>query len=173
MGAVYLAQHRYEEAEEVLQQALALYERGMGPDFILAGRTFSLLGDLYRLQGRHTEADVAYHQAVAIFERGEPDSDHPVIANAFAHLATFSAEQDRDEEARSLYQRALGMYERGVGMNHPEAVETGKHYAALLRKMTPSQASSTDEPPPGDPSLEPREQELGRTSSALPSSPLW
>jgi tetratricopeptide (TPR) repeat protein/DNA-binding CsgD family transcriptional regulator/transcriptional regulator with XRE-family HTH domain len=170
MGSVYSAQHRYDKAEEVLLRAQAVYEQDLGPNFILAGRAFSILGELYHVQGRHAEADVVYHRAVAIFEQ-EPDSDHPVIAKAFARLAKWCAEQDRDEEASSLYQRALGIYERGVGTNHPEAVETRKYYAALLRKMIPSKASSTSEPSSYDPSLEPGEQDHGRTSSELPSSP--
>jgi len=156
--------------EVVLLRALVLYEQGWGPDFILAGRTLSILGELYHVQGRHAEADVAYHRAVAIFEQ-EPDADHPVIAKAFARLATLYTEQDRDEEANSLYQRALGIYKRGVGTNHPEAVETRKYYAALRRKMTSSKASNAAAPSSCASSLEPGEQAHGRTSSALPSSP--
>lgn len=162
MGSVYIALHRYDEAEEMLLQALAIFEQGMGPDFIMAGRTFSILGDLYHLQDRCAEAEVAYRRALAIFEQ-EPDSDHPLIANTFAHLATFYAEQDRDEEAVSLYQRALGIYERGAGANHPEAVEIRESYNALLRKMTLAKASCAAEPSSCASSLEPGEQDHGRT----------
>ncbi len=170
MGSVYITQHRYNEAEEMLLRALAIFEQGMGPDFIMAGRTFSILGDLYHVQDRCAEAEVAYRRAVTIYEQ-EPDLDHPLIANAFAHLATFYAGQDRDEEAVSLYQRALGIYERGAGANHPEAVEIREYYDALLRKMTLAQASYAAEPSSCAPSLEPGEQDHGRTSGELPSLP--
>jgi len=163
MGLVYIAQQRYDEAEEMLLRALAIYEQGMGPDFIMAGRTFSALGDLYHLQGRGVEAEVAYRRAVAIYEQ-EPDLDNPLIANAFAHLAIFYTEQDRDEEAVSLYQQALGIYERGAGANHPEAVEIRARYDALLTKMTLAQVSRA-------PSFEPGEQDHGSASCALSSLP--
>lgn len=63
-----------------------------------------------------------------------------------------------DEEAWSLYQRALGMYERSVGTNQPEAVETRTHYAALLKNIGPSKESSAADPSSSDSSHESEEQ---------------
>src|SRR5215475_4515718 len=67
LGISHMNQARYAAAEEFLQRALAIYERGDPKDSGLSLTINSLAND-YDLQGRSDEAEALYKRALAIQE---------------------------------------------------------------------------------------------------------
>ncbi len=60
--------------------------------------------------------------------------EHPEIAIDLQALARLYDEQGRYQQAEPLYQRALAIYERVRGHDHPETVKARENYDNLLQK---------------------------------------
>ncbi|KAJ5588729.1 hypothetical protein N7537_011407 [Penicillium hordei] len=65
LGDLYSNQGKLKEAEEMYEQALAGYEKALGPDHISTLNTASNLGSLYSKQGKLKEAEEMYQRALA------------------------------------------------------------------------------------------------------------
>jgi DNA-binding NarL/FixJ family response regulator len=59
----------YTEAEPLLERALAIRERVLGPEHPETGETLNNLARLYLQQGRYTEAEPLFQRALSIRER--------------------------------------------------------------------------------------------------------
>ena len=55
------------------------------------------------------------------------------MAQGLNTLAALYGAQGRHDDAESLYQRALAIYEMALGPDHPQTAKTLENYAALLR----------------------------------------
>jgi tetratricopeptide (TPR) repeat protein len=69
-------------------------------------------------------------QAIEIGEK-RLGSEHPKLATWLNNLAGLYSDQGKYEEAELLYERALAIYERKLGPNHPYTVSTRESYAFL------------------------------------------
>ena len=105
---------RYAEAETLLQRALAICEKALGPDHPITATSLNNLALLYDDQGRRGEAEPLYQRALAIFEKA-PGSDHPHTATTLNDMALLYKRQGRYVEAEPLYQRALAIREKALG----------------------------------------------------------
>ncbi len=108
----YLREHAlYTQAEALLQQALAIIEKVLGPDHPDTARTLGNLAGLYEAQGKHEQAEPLYQRALAIKEK-VLDPDHPSIANILENYAGLLRQMQRNEEAARLEQRAQAIRAR-------------------------------------------------------------
>ncbi|KAL5050527.1 nucleoside phosphorylase domain-containing protein [Aspergillus fruticulosus] len=69
LGILYSDQGKLKEAEEMYQQALAGYEKALGPDHTSTLDTVNNLGLLYSDQGKLKEAEEMYQQALAGYKK--------------------------------------------------------------------------------------------------------
>jgi tetratricopeptide (TPR) repeat protein len=133
-GGYYLnGRARYAEAEPLFQRALAIEERGMGPDHPDTATGLNNLALLYKSQGRYGEAEPLYRRALAIREKAS-GPDHPDIAQSLNNLALLYRGQGRYGEAEPLYQRALAIDEKALGPDHPDTAIDVRNYALFLRE---------------------------------------
>lgn len=105
LGALYLEQERYAEAEPVFEMALASLEAIVGrhnPAFA-SGSLF--LANLYRLQARYDKAEPMFVYALKIFETSM-GRDHPEVARCLEGQADLLRDMGRDAEAAALDERA-------------------------------------------------------------------
>ncbi len=56
------------------------------------------------------------------------------MAASLAYLAALYKGQGHFAEAEPLYQRALAVYEKALGPEHPDVATSLENYAALLRE---------------------------------------
>ncbi|MBX7083810.1 MAG: serine/threonine-protein kinase [Nannocystaceae bacterium] len=101
-----------EDAVVRLREALALFERTVGPDHLYVAST---LGNL----ARHLPPDEALpmlQRAIAIYEGH--DADNPRIGYALNQLANLYNEQGRSDLALAPARRALAVREAGLGPQH-------------------------------------------------------
>jgi tetratricopeptide (TPR) repeat protein len=119
LGILYSQQEKYNQAEPLFKQALALGQELLGehdPDI-----AFSLnnLAELYRNQRRYEEAEPLFKQALAIRQKllGDHHSDVPRILN---NLAELYRNQRRYEEAEPLFKQALAIRQKLLGDHHSD-----------------------------------------------------
>ena len=121
---------QYEQAEPLLQRALAIRERVLGAEDPLTADGLNNLATLNQDQGKYEEAEPLYRRALAIRER-VLGADHPDTATSLNNLGLLYDNQGKYEEAEPLYQRALAIRERALGPNHPDTANS-LHCLAFL-----------------------------------------
>jgi|GEM_PF-1156472 len=109
IAAAHVALGEYDAALAVLQEAV----KAEAPNNERDGRARGLdaLAEVLNLTGRNDEAVATLRQVLAIRER-VLGADHPDVVRALSNLATVLREQDRDDEAIRLYERALELFLR-------------------------------------------------------------
>ncbi len=110
---------QYEQAEPLLQRALAIRERVLGADHPDTASSLIDLARLYKDQGKYEEAEPLFQRALEIRER-VLGADHPDTATSLNSLALLYNFQGKYEEAESLFQRALEIRERVLGADDSE-----------------------------------------------------
>jgi tetratricopeptide (TPR) repeat protein len=95
-------------------------------------------------QGHYTEAVQRFRAALAIAEaltpENVPEEDNPApwrVAASLMNLAAVYRIQGQYTDALPLYQRALFLYERMLGPEHPQLVDVLLVCADILRRLYP------------------------------------
>src|SRR5712664_1632016 len=101
---------KFSEAVPLVQRALAIREKILGPEHPDVAASLDNMAGLYRDQGKYAEAEVLYRRALAIGEKaGGPW--HPNVAASVNNLALLYSAQSKYAEAELLYRRALAILE--------------------------------------------------------------
>lgn len=69
LAKLYLEQHDYEQAEQLLQQALVTSEQVLEPGDPLIAHSLNLLARLSFEQGNHEQAESLWKRSLAILEK--------------------------------------------------------------------------------------------------------
>jgi tetratricopeptide (TPR) repeat protein len=121
---------RYQEAEPLYRQALAIREMQLGPDHPDTASSLNNLATLYDDQGKYTEAEPLDRRALAICEK-QLGPDHPYTASSLNNLAYLYNAQGKYTEAEPLYRRALAICEKQLGPDHPYTASSLNNLAML------------------------------------------
>jgi tetratricopeptide (TPR) repeat protein len=121
---------RFSDAEPLLQRALAIYGKALGPDHPDVAASLNNLALLYFKRGGYAQAEPLFQRALAIREKAL-GPDHPDVAKGLNNLAALYVDQGRYSQAQPFYQRALAIYEKALGPEHPD-VATSLNNLALL-----------------------------------------
>ncbi len=117
--AVYhQARAAWAEAEPLLERAIAIGEKTLGPEHPDLATRLNNLAQLYQDTGRHAEAEPLYERALAIGEK-TLGPEHPTLAAQLNNLASLYHDTGRLAEAEPLYERALAIGEKTLGPEHP------------------------------------------------------
>lgn len=122
LGELLRALERFEEAEALLREALALDEARLpGSQASVALRLNNLallLQDAKKDAEKLDEAESLLRRALALDESGEPP-DKAAIARDLGNLSSLLATRGKPEEAEPLLQRALKQEKELWGPDHP------------------------------------------------------
>jgi len=94
LGEVYRNLGRFDEAEPLYHQALAIDEQTIGPEHPDTAIDLNNLATLYYNQGRYDEAEPLYRRALAIYEKVRGPG-HPETAANLNNLAVLFFKQGR------------------------------------------------------------------------------
>jgi tetratricopeptide (TPR) repeat protein len=119
MGYVYRSLGLFEEGRPLLEEALAVQERELGPAHPEVAQTLKNLANLQRAVGNFDEALPLLVRALAI-EEAAYGTVHPDVAATVSGLATLHWAQARYDEAQPLFERAVAITEELFG---PEDAE--------------------------------------------------
>ena len=109
-------QGRILDAEQLYKKSLAIVERELPRDPILAG-SFNNFGNFYNRQKRFADAEPLLARAVQMYI-GAHGEIHPATVTATNNLGTAYLGLGRLDEAEALYKRALAGAEALEGPNH-------------------------------------------------------
>src|SRR5262245_17019744 len=124
LGEVYLAQARFDEAEELTRQSLALRERIWGPDHRQVVHSCVGLANIYMCQARFAEAEELLLRSLRLTETNlGPNHTDTAICNN--NLGKVYGDQRRHAQAEEYYRRTLAIFEkmrnrefRGIALNN-------------------------------------------------------
>ncbi len=135
IGEVYERLGLYEQAEPLLEDALATRERELGERHLDVASVADTLGQLRFQQGRLEESSVLFERALEIREE-QLEPDHPDVGSSLNHLAYLMMSQGQYEAAEPLHRRGLEILEKALGPDHPELVRGLTALGALYHAQT-------------------------------------
>src|SRR6266566_410547 len=131
----YLQGHvQYEQAEPLLQRALTIREKLLGPDHPDLATSLNNLAMLYRMQGKYAQAETLFQRALEIRQR-TLGVNHPDVAQSCNALAGLYRAQRKYEQAEPLYQQALAIDEQVPGPVRPDLATTLNNLALLYQTL--------------------------------------
>src|SRR5260370_1314145 len=122
----------YAGAEPLLQRALAINEKALGPYHPGVANSMNNLATLLQARGDYRGAEPLYRQALAIKEKAL-GTDHPDVAISLNNLAGLLAAKGDYAEAGPLCRRALAIREKALGPDHPDVAQSLNNLGLLLR----------------------------------------
>jgi tetratricopeptide (TPR) repeat protein len=131
LATVCQATARYHEAEDLYREAQNIREAALGSLHPDVGKTLNNLATLEARQGKYQAAEQLYQQAIEVLE-GASDQ---AVGVALANLAQLYLSQKRYSEAEPINLRALAMWEKSLGREHPGLITCLLNQALILRKM--------------------------------------
>lgn len=133
--AAYLFEHaRYQEAERLFQQAIALRERVIGPDDPDTLLSLYGLGKSYRASGKYELAEGVLQRVYAVQER-VLGADHEETAKSLDSLALLYWIEGKYALAEPLLQRVLAIRERVLGPDHLTTSNSLNNLAMLFGSL--------------------------------------
>lgn len=107
----------YEEAESLLERALAIHEQHVGQEDLNTAHILHKQGLLAYEQGKCEAAESFFRRTLDRYEQWLGD-EHPNTAQILNALAELSRIQGKYEEAEPLFQRALALKKKQFGEMH-------------------------------------------------------
>jgi serine/threonine protein kinase len=130
MGFVYKGLGLYDAAQSLLEKALDIRTKTLGPDHPDVAASLSELGAVLWSKGEFPKAKALLEQALAIREkRFGPDSKE--TAASFNNLGNLNWSQGNYGEARRLLERALAIREKILGPEHADVASTLNSLGAI------------------------------------------
>ena len=123
--------NRFEEAEPLARQALAINEAAFGNHNLNVARDLNNLAYLLLDTNQFEEAEPLMRQALDIFV-ATLGSHHPTVAAGLDNLSRLLMETNRFEEAEPLIRRAIAIDEAAFGKHHPAVATRLNSLASLL-----------------------------------------
>jgi tetratricopeptide (TPR) repeat protein len=115
LARLRVAQRRYDEAEELYRQILAISEKKLGPYRwgLVLDECLNDLARVCRARGRLDDAAELYRRALATREKAL-GREHPDVLSALSNLAGVYAAQGKSDEAKAIRQRAHAVDGGGI-----------------------------------------------------------
>ncbi len=132
-GFLYLNQGKNDLALSSLQTAMSAWEQDKKENSIDAAHTLSHLGNLYRATGKYTQASEQLNMALEIRQKNL-DATNEWIAATYNDLGLIYSTSDQDK-ALDFYERALALYEKRHGKNHPKVAISATNTGFIYRDL--------------------------------------
>jgi tetratricopeptide (TPR) repeat protein len=120
-------------ARPLLERALAMRERGLGPQHSDTAESLNNFASLLRDMGEPAAA-LLFERALAIRER-VLGPDHPDTANVLNNLAGLLRDQGEVTAAKPLFERVLAIRGRVLGPEHPDTATSLTGLALVLKEQ--------------------------------------
>jgi tetratricopeptide (TPR) repeat protein len=135
---VLVRQGKYEEAEAMNRQTLALYETVLGREHPFTLTSMSNLALVLVRQGKYEEAEAMNRQTLALSET-VLGREHPDTLTTIYNLASLLAKLRCYHESLALYERACAGFYIVFGDDHPTTRSCRQHYATARMNATKNQ----------------------------------
>jgi CHAT domain-containing protein/Tfp pilus assembly protein PilF len=134
LATLYESLGDYAKAEPLLQRALKIREKALGPDHSYTAGSLKDLALLYVSMGDYAKAEPLFQRALKIREKAlRPD--HPDTAEGLAGLGGLYYSLGDYAKAEPLLQRALKIRQKALGADHPDTVASFNNLAQLYSSL--------------------------------------
>jgi CHAT domain-containing protein/Tfp pilus assembly protein PilF len=127
-----IGEGKYDEAIEMCQRILVVYEKALGSEHPNVGTLQNNTAEAYRLKGDYARAEPLFQRALAIYEKAL-GREHPAVAQTLNNLGVLYLAKGDHAKAEPLYQRALTIYEKASGGESTQLAEALGNLASLSR----------------------------------------
>lgn len=124
---------RFRIAEDYGEKALSILNKHVPAGSQEIVLTEVNLGNLYLREHRTAEAEKILPAAVEAERRLLKDGR--TLGDGIRDLAALRVQQHAWNDAESLYREAIGIYERKLGVDHPDIAPVLREYAAVLKRQ--------------------------------------
>jgi Flp pilus assembly protein TadD len=131
LGAIYIGQHNYRQAEETLKRALSMKEVKLGPSHPNLTPTLNLLGQVYTETRRFAEAEDQYHRSLKILEP-QAASFALRIAETLHGLSDTYLKANRTAESAAVLRQATQIAQLHLN-EEPEMAVIAEAYSKVLK----------------------------------------
>jgi CHAT domain-containing protein/Tfp pilus assembly protein PilF len=121
---------KYDEAIPLVEHALEIRERVLGPEHLDVAYSLTGLGILYGQRSDYAKAEPFYQRALTIIEKVK-GPEHPSLVTYLNNLANHYRNRGDYAKAEPLYQRALTIIEKALGPEHPHFANSLDNLANL------------------------------------------
>jgi CHAT domain-containing protein/Tfp pilus assembly protein PilF len=122
----------YDGALRLVERALEIRERVLGPDHPEVAAAINGLGVLYRQKGEYPKSEQLTRQALEMREKAL-GPDHPLVADSLNNLAILHSELGDYAKAEALFRRALAVREKALGPEHLDVAQCLNNLGILYR----------------------------------------
>jgi tetratricopeptide (TPR) repeat protein len=147
LAAILDGAGKHEEAERLLREALALFERLFGEAHYEVAVNLNNLAAIHHRRGDEPQARELYERALAIKQK-LLGAAHPDLAPTLANLAALHASAGRTAEARACYSRAIAVLDPIVEPDHPTLIACREDRVSLLSRTAGQADPASPERPP-------------------------
>jgi len=133
IGLVYYSLGLYDPAQKLLETALDIRTKALGPDHPDVAATLSDLGAVWWSKGEFAKSKALQEQALMIREK-KFGSDSKEVASSLHSLGNLNWSQGNYGEARRLLERALVIREKVLGPEHADVANTLNSLGAIAFK---------------------------------------
>jgi tetratricopeptide (TPR) repeat protein len=109
----------YAQAEPLLERALTIREKALGPEHSDVAKSLNNLANLCADRGQYARAEPLCRRALAI-RRKALGPGHRDVAESANNLAALYAGQGKYKKAERLYKRALAIWKKALGPEDPD-----------------------------------------------------
>jgi serine/threonine protein kinase len=137
LAGILLGRGKYDEAEAMLRESLAIRERLTGPDHASVTVSMVFLADLLRVyRSKPAEAESLYNKALGILRQESPQRPSRLVG-ALSGLEYLSHARGDHVRAEGFARQILDAHRRALGAEHPIVTEgmegIAEHLAAQRR----------------------------------------
>jgi CHAT domain-containing protein/Tfp pilus assembly protein PilF len=132
-GFLYLNEGRNDLAIQSLQEALIHFEKVDKQNSLEAAQAISFLGLAYNASGKYAQAEEQMQRAL-VLRQNILSTDHELIAASYNDLGLVFSQRDGDK-ALDFYEKALVIYLRLHGKEHPKIAFTNTNTAIVYRDL--------------------------------------
>ena len=134
LAATLIMMGEHERARVLLEQALELLERELGPEHPIVGHVHMNLGLGRAREDDHAGARREYEQAIAIWERAY-GPDHVLVADCLDNLSVSEQAEGSLAEALAHSERAIEIFTRTLGPDHSESADAILNFGGVLHRQ--------------------------------------
>ena len=142
MGILYNRQQRYEAAEQVCQEVLAIEKKRTGTETQLYAQTCLVLGNSYSGQGAYAEAEKVLQESVDILAR-IVSKENLLYGESLTSLAEACQNLGQYDRAEQYYREVLQLQEKTIGKQHSNYLFTLQGLARLHDKRGKQSEAAT------------------------------
>jgi len=137
MGLIALQHSKYAIAGANLKQALEILTKTFGPEHVSVGLVEASLAEVYLKERDYSKAELFIRGSLEKERRSLGEASFEV-ARSLLIAAQIEEKQNRRAEADTDFRRAVALYERVIGNDHPESLHARELYSRFVKKIRPS-----------------------------------